>query len=188
MKKIMASILASAFLFTLAACTKKEENLTLGGELKKQFVEITDSGETDPYKIAEAIMANEAIEFAPMIMEIEPGMFLQGLTLDTVEGFEKGAMFGPMIGSIPFIGYIFSLSEDADIDGFINTLTENADLRWNICVSADEMHTEKSGTTVFFLMSPLSLEQEAPEENQDGFAGEPIDELPMDEPAVMPAE
>ena len=163
-KKILALILAATFLFALAACTKTEEELTLGGKLKKQFVEITDGGETDPYTIAEALMTNEAIEFAPMVMEIEPGTFLQGFTLDEMTGFSKASMFGPMIGSIPFIGYIFSLSDDADVDGFINTLTENADLRWNICVSADEMHTEKSGTTVFFLMSPLSLDTEVPQE------------------------
>ncbi|MBQ2941946.1 MAG: hypothetical protein IJD97_06915 [Clostridia bacterium] len=188
MKKIFALILASVMVFALAACTRPEENLTLGGTLKKQFVEITDGGETDPYTIAETLMTNPAIEFMPMVTEIDPGIFLQGFTLDEVTGFEKGAMFGPMIGSIPFIGYIFSLSEDADIDGFINTLTENADLRWNICVSADEMHTEKSGTTVFFLMSPLSLEQEVPEENQEDVMDMPIDELPGDEPAAMPAE
>ena len=144
--------------------TDKDENLTLGGKLKKQFVEITDSGETDPIAIAEEIITNEAIEFAPIVMEVEPGTFLQGITLDEVTGFEKGAMFGPMIGSIPFVGYIFSLAEDADIDGFIKSLTDNADLRWNVCVSADEMHAEKSGSTVFFLMSPLSLETEIPQE------------------------
>ena len=162
-KKILALVLALCLVFTFAACTKTEENLTLGGTLKKHFVEITDGGETDPYAIAEVLMTNEVIKFAPMVMEIEPGTFLQGFSLDEVTGFEKGAMFGPMIGSIPFIGYIFSLSEDADVDGFIATLTENADLRWNICVSADEMHTEKVGTTVFFLMSPLSLEEDTAE-------------------------
>ena len=160
MKKIFAVIMAATLLLSFVACTKTEENLTLGGNLKKQFIEITEGGETDPVTIAETLMTNELIQFAPMVTEIDPGIFLQGFSLDTVEGFDKGAMFGPMIGSIPFIGYIFSLSDDADVDGFINTLTENADLRWNICVSADEMHTEKVGTTVFFLMSPLSLDTE----------------------------
>ena len=151
MKKIFALIVAAAVLFSFAACTKTEENLTLGGSLKKQFIEIVEGGETDPFTIAETLMTNELIQFAPMVTEIDPGIFLQGFTLDTVEGFDKVAMFGPMIGSIPFVGYIFNL---------IKNLTENADLRWNICVSADEMHTEKVGTTVFFLMSPLSLETE----------------------------
>ena len=159
-RKILALVLAIGLIFTFTACTKTEENLTLGGTLKKHFVEITDGGETDPYTIADILMTNEVIEFAPMVMEVEPGTFLQGFSLDEVTGFEKGAMFGPMIGSIPFIGYIFSLSEDADVDGFIGTLTENADLRWKSCVSADERHTEKGGTTVFFLMSPLSLATE----------------------------
>ncbi len=160
MKKILALLLAFAMVLAFCGCGKTEENLTLGGSLKKQFLEITEGGENDPYTIAETLMTNPLIEFAPMVTEIEPDIFLQGFTLDEVTGFEKGAMFGPMIGSIPFIGYIFSLSEDADVDGFIAMLAESADLRWNICVSADEMHTEKSGTTVFFLMSPLSLATE----------------------------
>lgn len=160
MKKILALIVAATLILTFAACTKTEENLTLGGSLKKQFIEITEGGETDPLTIAEALMSNELIQFAPMVTEIDPGIFLQGFELDAVEGYSKAAMFGPMIGSIPFVGYIFNLEEGVDADGFITKLEENADLNWNICVSADEMHTAKSGTTVFFLMSPLSLETE----------------------------
>ena len=49
MKKIFALIVAAAVLFSFAACTKTEENLTLGGTLKKQFIEIVEGGETDPF-------------------------------------------------------------------------------------------------------------------------------------------
>ncbi len=196
MKKILALVLALGLIFSLAACTKtaEDEALTLGGTLKKQFIEIAKSGETDPVTIANALMENELIQFMPMVTEVDPGTYLQGFTVDEIEGYDKCSMFGPMIGSIPFIGYIFSLSDGVEADDFIENLTENADLRWNICVSADEVHTANEGSTVFFLMSPVSLEQETPNENQEEFADEPIDEIPMDAPAaddapaVMPAE
>lgn len=72
-------------------------------------------------------------------------------------------MFGPIISTIPFVGYIFTLAEDADVDAFVTLLKDNANLRWNICTEADELTVEKSGNTVFFLMSPLSLEDDAAE-------------------------
>ena len=68
-------------------------------------------------------------------------------------------MFGPMMGSIAFVGYIFDLPEDADVDAFVTGLKDNANPRWQICVTADETIVEVSGDKVFFLMSPLTLEQ-----------------------------
>ena len=47
----------------------------------------------------------------------------------------------------------------ADADAFVTGLKDNANLRWQICVEADEMICEANGNTVFFLMSPASLEQ-----------------------------
>ena len=63
-----------------------------------------------------------------------------------------------MIGAIPFVGYIFVLPDDADVDAFKTTLSDNADLRWNICVEADEMVVDNVGNTVFFVMCRNSEE------------------------------
>ena len=63
-----------------------------------------------------------------------------------------------MIGSIPFVGYVFELEDASSVDSFISTLKDNADLRWNICVAADEMVTGSVGNKVFFVMCPTSLE------------------------------
>ncbi len=158
MKKILSVLLIMALVLAFSGCAGKKANLTVGETLKAEFLEISKN-ESEPLAIAEKLAANPVIQFMPMTVEIEEG-YLAGFDADEIRGFEKGAIFGPMIGSIPFIGYIFSLGEDANVDEFISMLEANANLRWNICVSADEMHTAKNGNLVFFLMSPLSMEEE----------------------------
>ena len=67
-------------------------------------------------------------------------------------------MFAPMIGSIPFVGYVFTLEEGADAAAFMQTLTDNADPRWNVCVEADETVVENADNMVFFVMCPAQFE------------------------------
>lgn len=68
-----------------------------------------------------------------------------------ISGFSKAVMFTPMIGSIPFVGYVF---ETDDTDKLLSTLKENANPAWNICVEADEtVYSVKDGL-VLFLMCP----------------------------------
>ena len=129
---------------------------TLGQTLLAQFQAMDAS--TDAYTMAEQLIANEKILFMGGAMEVEPG-FLSGFDNYEVTGFEKGAMFGPMMGSIAFVGYIFDLPEGADADAFVTGLKDNANPRWQICVAADETIVEVNGDKVFFLMSPLTLEQ-----------------------------
>ena len=68
-------------------------------------------------------------------------------------------MFSPMIGTIPFVGYVFVLEEGADVDAFMTTLKDNGDLRWNICTEAEEMVVDHVENRVFFVMSPKSFEE-----------------------------
>ncbi len=107
--------------------------------------------------LAEAIASNSIIPFAPATMAVEPG-FLSGFDAE-IGGFKEGAMFGPVIGAIPFVGYVFILEDGADVQGFISTLKQNANLRWNICVEAEEMVTGNVGNKVFFVMSNKSFEE-----------------------------
>ena len=97
------------------------------------------------------------IKFSGGAMPVEEGL-LSGFGNTEIKGFKSGAMFAPMIGSIPFVGYVFELSDGTNASSFISTLKSNADLRWNICVAADEMVTGSVGNKVFFVMCPTSLE------------------------------
>lgn len=113
--------------------------------------------------LAAAVLAHPSIQFMSGSMPVEPGL-LAGFGDENSEveitGFEEGVQFGPMMGSIPFIGYIFTLSEDADQTAFMDTLKNGANLRWQICVEAEQLIVEANGNKVFFLMCPNSLEQE----------------------------
>ena len=133
---------------------------TLGNMLLGDFnAALAEDASLDATALAEKLCANEmASLIGPVTMPVEPG-FLMGFNNYEVTGFEEGVMFAPMIGSVPFIGYVFTLPADADADAFVTGLKDNGDLRWNICVEADEMVTGTNGNKVFFVMCPTKIEQ-----------------------------
>ena len=166
MKKILAFLLAAAMLLSMAACgNKKNEDTTgttdstattedtttqdtVGGALLEDFkANATGSAQ----EIAEHLLTNKAIAFMGAVAPVEEGL-LTGFGETEITGFEEGAMFAPM-------GYIFALSDGADVESFKTMLKDNANLRWNICTAAEELIVANEGNTVFFLMSPRSFEQ-----------------------------
>ena len=211
MKKIIALLACLAMLLSMAACGNKTPDTTEptttaptteATEPTEDVVETPDEpgnttgtvGETllaafkanataTAEEIAGALIQNPIIQFMPATMPMEAG-YLSGFGDIEITGFEECVMFGPMIGTIPFIGYIFTLAEGADVEAFKTTLKDNANLRWNICTAAEELVVESEGNTVFFLMCPASFEQpeiEGEELPMDEF---PIDDMPIDEPAA----
>lgn len=92
-------------------------------------------------------------DFGQASMEVEPGL-LNGFDNTEITGFTQGAMMGPMIGSIPFISYVFVLPEDADAQAFADNLKATGNRRWNICTEADETVTRVVNNYVFFAMGP----------------------------------
>lgn len=129
-----------------------------GRTLLQSFEQIAADGSLSAQEIAEAVVANEIIPFAPTTMPVEPGL-LVGFGNTEITDFSEGAMFGPMISTIPFIGYVFKLDDGADAAAFIETLEANADLRWNICTAADEAVSGSAGNMVFFVMSAKDLRE-----------------------------
>ncbi|MCF0151132.1 MAG: hypothetical protein HUJ80_06965, partial [Firmicutes bacterium] len=123
------------------------------------FTDKVNSGE---YKTLEdlgnALCTGDHIPFAAAGMPVEEG-YLNGFS-EEISGFTDGYMFGPMIGAIPFVGYVFTVEDQTKTDEFMNTLNEKADLCWNICTAADEKYSAAVGNTVCFVMCPLSLEEE----------------------------
>jgi hypothetical protein len=194
MKKIIALLACLAMLLSMAACantTNEPETTTEPTEeVTEPIEEVTEPAEdevTEPaategtvgetltavfkanatataQEIADLVISNPIIQFMPATMPMEAG-YLSGFGEVEITGFEECVMFGPMIGTIPFIGYVFTLAEGADVEAFKTLLTDNANLRWNICTAAEELVVESEGNTVFFLMCPASFEQ--PEEGGD---------------------
>lgn len=156
MKKIISILLAISLIFALCACGGKSETEPQKSTAQQLLADFKDKleSEKDINVLAQTLV--ETLPFSGVSIEVEPG-YLSGFT-DEITGFSKGAMFGPMIGSIPFVGYIFELESSSDADTFVQLLKDKADLRWNICTSADEMLVEAVDGTVFFVMSPASFE------------------------------
>ena len=173
MKKIIAIVCAAVLCLSMAACGSKPASSTpasstqqltakpeteLGKAMLKEFGDKIASGkEYTAESLAEELAASETLPFMGASMPVEEG-FLNGFS-DEIKGFKEGAMFGPMIGSIPCIGYVFTVENAADVAAFEATLKEKADLRWNICTAADEMVCDHLGSTVFFLMCPAQFEE-----------------------------
>lgn len=170
MKKLIKLFLACTMVLTMSACSKAEsdnsgvdvskiDTSTLGGYLHAEFrTFVSENKDADALAIAEHLVGTEKILFSGMGVEIEPG-YLSGFDNFEVTGFEKGAMFAPMMGTIPFVGYVFQLAEGTDVETFKVSLKDNANLRWNICTEAEEMVVENDGNTVFFVMCPKTLEE-----------------------------
>ena len=91
-------------------------------------------------------------EVSMTTMEVEPG-WLNGFE-NEIKTFNNGVMFAPMIGTIPFVGYVF---ETDDTELLMSELEANALLNWNICTTADEMLVKAHDNYVFFVMSPYTF-------------------------------
>ena len=74
-------------------------------------------------EIADRLLSNEIIEFMSATTLVEEGL-LSGFDNAEIKGFKEGVMFGPAMSSIAFVGYIFELPEDADVEAFKTTLKD----------------------------------------------------------------
>ena len=141
------------------------EGETMGQTLLNAFkAEKAANPEITAEELANILIANPVIQFMGGAMPVEPDTWLQGFNAETMGGFETGAMFGPMMGSIAFVGYVFELADGADVEAFKATLTEQANPRWQICVTAAETIVENIDNTVFFVMCP----EPQPEMDENG--------------------
>lgn len=148
---------------TTAAADTQADDSAEAAPAKALYAEfkkiMSDGGTHTTSEIAEALVNNEDIvPFAGATMEMEEGWF-NGFTED-ITGFKSAAFFGPMISSIPFVGYIFELEDGADAEAFRADLDSKADLAWNVCTQADEKICEAEGNMIFFVMAPASFDEE----------------------------
>ncbi|MBQ8298120.1 MAG: hypothetical protein IJX77_10105 [Ruminococcus sp.] len=132
---------------------------TIGQTLLEDFKgRVEADASLSAQELADAVLTNGVIQFAGASMPVENGL-LTGFGNAEITGFSEGVMFAPTIGTIPFVGYVFTLDEGTDAAAFVQTLKGNADPRWNICTEADETIVENIGDKVFFLMCPSSFEE-----------------------------
>lgn len=148
----------------LIGCGKKEESgsqtdsqITGGTVATDLYILFLDEikNNTDLIQVSDKLLEADCFkDIATGSMAVEEG-YLNGFN-DEIKGFKNGVMFAPMIGTIPFVGYIF---ETDNPDDLMQTLADHAELNWNICTVADEMVVEKYDNYVFFVMAPTSFDQ-----------------------------
>ena len=160
MKRILALILTVIMMLSMAACgssgtEEAKEPETVGEFLAADF---KDNPDGTAQEVVDRLIQNEVLPFDAVTMPVEPGL-LMGFDNAEITGFSEGVTFAPMMGTIPFVGYVFALEDGVDVDAFTQNLKDNANLRWNICTEAEEMTVEVQGNTVLFVMSPMNFEE-----------------------------
>ena len=168
MKKLLTVVLTAMLALGLVACGGDSNNEgglvsgsadTFGQNVVIEYRITADANkDADALTIATKLSESEFFgELSLMAAEIDPA-YMPGFADATIEGYESAAMLAPMIGVIPFVSYIFNLAEGTDANAFAENLKAVADPNWNICTTADETLTYVEGNTVFFVMSPASMD------------------------------
>ncbi|MBQ4527252.1 MAG: hypothetical protein II998_04180 [Clostridia bacterium] len=135
------------------------ETSTVGSALLSSFKSIIKSNSSaNTEEIASKLLESPVIKFSGSVMPVEEG-YLSGFDNTEIKGFKEGTMFAPMIGSIAFVGYVFTTEDTQSAKTLVSTLKSAANLRWNICVEAEEMICENVGNKVFFVMCPKTFEE-----------------------------
>ncbi len=142
-----------------------DADATVCASLKSEFEAIAADTSLSAQEIGDKLSTGNIFSTVgmTMVMPIEENL-LQGFGNYEINGFTECVMVSPMIGTTPIISYVFTVGDGVDAEAFASDLEANADLRWNICVTADEMISAVSGNKVFFAMAPLSLEADDPSE------------------------
>ncbi|MDD7084778.1 MAG: hypothetical protein PUI07_03775 [Clostridiales bacterium] len=160
-KRLTAIFLAVLAVLTLAACGQGE---TAPGTMGTMLVQVFEErGKADPNldltDLGNTLMNDSGLPIDGEVTPVEPGL-LMGFGNDEITGFAEGVMFAPVIGTIPFVGYLFRLDAGTDGDAFVQTLKDQANPRWNICTEADETVVRREGDVVFFVMCPQSMDED----------------------------
>lgn len=158
MKRIVALLLVILMTLSLTACGDGFESDpdTTGGHFAQVFKENVNSSLED---IAKAI-ADDAMfgGHTANLMPVEEGA-LEGFGGAEITGFASGLKMGSASINFPFVGYIFELKEDTDVDAFKQHLKDNADLKFNGINSADQVVVENIDNKVIVIITPEKIDK-----------------------------
>lgn len=123
-----------------------DSNTSLAADFANKFEELSAEA-TDINDLATKLVDSGLTAVTLAVDAVEEG-YLSGYTVD-ITGFEEGVRIAPMVGSIPFVAYVFKTN---DAFTLISSLSENYDLRWNICTEAEEFKIAGANGYVFAIM------------------------------------
>jgi len=175
MKKLSALLLVFVMMFLLAACGDGFESDpdTTGGHFAQVFKTNIEKSIED---IAKAIVDDNMFGgHTGNITDVEEGA-LEGFGDQEITGFEDGVKIGSVYSGFPFVGYVFDLSEDTDVEQFKQTLKDNADLSFNGHKDADQVVVENIDDKVVVIITPDKIE----EVEKEDASGNPVEnEVPI---------
>lgn len=161
MKKIIALVLALMLVIAVVACGSKDDNKTTDPAASTTDTPAESTTDTTPVnptaslkEIVNAIVSCDAVSEMSLVTEEMNEGYFSGFK-EEIKGFEEALRFGPMIGTIPFVGYVFKISDAAEASAFLENLKSAANPRWNICTEADTTITAVKGNIIFFCMHSL---------------------------------
>ncbi len=161
MKKFSLLLIILLSVIALTGCGKKEETkkeesepTTPAAILAEEF-ESTIKDNKSIVEVAEKLSENKVLGTSMVVEEKKPKDFLSGFD-EKIKNFKNAAVIQPMIGSIPFVAYVFETDDAEELE---KELKEKANPRWNICTEADETIVKVVDNYVFFIMSPNSFEE-----------------------------
>lgn len=146
MKKILALVLVCLMMFPFCACGEPD----FEDELVSTFEENSDK---TAQEIVDTILQSALLWFDTISISNVPTS-PEGFSSAQITGYDECAMFKANSGEIPFIGYVFTLSEDTDKNDFIKTLEESADLNFKSGCTADKVIIESNGDKVLAVITP----------------------------------
>ncbi|MBQ4129218.1 MAG: hypothetical protein IJD68_05550 [Ruminococcus sp.] len=149
MKKIIALLLCMVLAFTLASCGKYGE---IGGPVVMEFRDNADESVED---IADAVVENSDLSL--LTAPVDEGL-LEGFSNMPINGFENGVMISSADHSIPFISYIFEMSDSVDQNMFVANLKTYADPNFSGDETENKVIVEQKGDKVIVVITPDKVE------------------------------
>lgn len=152
----VATAHANNLVFLVALSETAPEQTDYNQQLVDRFLTyMNEESDTSAEGIANYICGIEGFPIDLSAAPVEPG-YLAGL--DEFTQFSDGAAFAPMIGSIPFMGYVFLLDADVNANDVVDTIKSQANLAWNVCTEADVLltatHQDRGRNAVLVIMAP----------------------------------
>lgn len=148
MKKIF--VLFITVLCLVGCASKVDVPSTTTGIIATTFVqEIQKTDNLD--EIGLKIIESVDVEYDLDMNHVYPG-YLLGFSQDIVH-FEDAVIISPIVGTIPFVCYVFQTSEP---ELLTKEIENYHDMRWNICTEAEEKILKQDHNFVLFAMTPAN--------------------------------
>ena len=147
---LIAVILVAVVVFVVQAMGKGA-NSTQKSNLNIQSAEELQNLVTELYTGLEEKLPGSLATMPVDTTDVEAFKYQTGLS--SVEGVEYGIISEPMMSSQAYSLILLKVSDGVDANQIAKTMSESADMRKWICVTAEKLYATNSGNVVCLVMS-----------------------------------